>query len=96
MFNPTISGSMVDPRAHVFISTFCFELFAASTFFINLASTAGPFLTDLDIIYLPRRLTINLSEAFDFLVLYPRAGLPHGVLGPGIPIGLLPSPPPCG
>ena len=42
-------------------------------------------------------LTINLLEAFFFLrVLRPRAGLPQGVLGPGRPIGDLPSPPPCG
>src|SRR5699024_3019688 len=41
--------------------------------------------------------TINLSEAlFFFLVLYPRAGLPHGVTGEGIPIEVLPPPPPCG
>ena len=39
------------------------------------------------------RLTINLLLAFlAFLVLYPSAGLPHGVTGPGLPTGDLPSP----
>ena len=31
-----------------------------------------------------------------FLVFRPRAGLPHGVHGPGRPIPVFPSPPPCG
>ena len=48
MFNPTISGRIVELRAHVFISTFVSEAFAASTFFISLASTAA-FFIDLDI-----------------------------------------------
>ena len=30
------------------------------------------------------------------LVRYPRAGLPHGVFGPGMPMGERPSPPPWG
>ena len=39
---------------------------------------------------------MNLFVLLFFLVLNPRAGLPHGVLGPGIPTGDLPSPPPWG
>ena len=51
-----------------------------------------PVLNYLDL----RRRTISLSF-LDFLrVLYPSVGLPHGVIGEGIPIGVLPSPPPCG
>ena len=39
---------------------------------------------------------MNLSVLLFFRVLNPRAGLPNGVLGPGIPIGDLPSQPPGG
>jgi hypothetical protein len=101
--SPTISGTIVDHRDHVLSTVFSPERFIASTFLINFGSIAGPFLVDLDIsaypfiFYLrPRRFTISLSEALGLRVLYPRAGLPQGVLGPGIPIGLLPSPPPWG
>jgi len=41
---------MVDERAQVVITVFCPERRTFSTFFISLASTAGPFLTDLDIL----------------------------------------------
>ena len=41
--------------------------------------------------------TINLLDAFFLLrVFKPRAGLPHGVTGDLRPIGVRPSPPPCG
>ena len=44
-----------------------------------------------------RLLMINLLDCLLFLrVLRPRAGLPQGVTGPGRPILVLPSPPPCG
>src|SRR5690554_4994804 len=47
--------------------------------------------------YFLRRRTINLSDLLFFLrVLYPRVGLPQGVIGDLRPIGALPSPPPCG
>jgi hypothetical protein len=46
---PTISGRTVHERAHVFITAFWPERVSASTFFNSLASTAGPFLIDLDI-----------------------------------------------
>ena len=47
--------------------------------------------------YLFFLLTINLLEAFLFLlVLYPRAGLPQGVIGLLRPTGVRPSPPPWG
>ena len=42
-------------------------------------------------------LTIYLFDAlFLFLVLTPRVFFPHGDIGDGLPIGDLPSPPPCG
>src|SRR5690606_23337809 len=44
----------------------------------------------------PRRRTMNLLVNLLRRVFLPKAGLPHGVLGPGIPIGERPSPPPCG
>jgi hypothetical protein len=50
MFKPTIWGMMVDERAQVLITTFCWEALAASTFFNSFSLTAGPFLTDLDIL----------------------------------------------
>ena len=37
-----------------------------------------------------------LPSLFFFLVFKPSAGLPQGVQGPGRPILVLPSPPPCG
>ena len=77
-----------------------------STIFSKCASANGPFLSDLAIIYFPpnylialpsRLLTINLLDlALALRVFKPRAGLPHGVDGPGRPIPVLPSPPPCG
>src|SRR3712207_1019958 len=44
----------------------------------------------------PRSTLFPYTTLFRSLVLYPRAGLPHGVTGDGLPIGDLPSPPPCG
>src|SRR6056297_3547901 len=41
-------------------------------------------------------LSLKIYYFFFFLVLYPIVGLPHGVTGEGLPIGALPSPPPCG
>jgi hypothetical protein len=43
---------MVDQRDQVFITAFTPERLTASTFFCSFGSTAGPFLIDLDIIYL--------------------------------------------
>src|SRR4029077_16940899 len=44
-----------------------------------------------------RRLTINFElDLFGSLVFTPKACLPQGVLGYFKPIGLWPSPPPCG
>ncbi len=37
-----------------------------------------------------------MFERLLWRVLWPRAGLPHGVRGPGMPMGERPSPPPCG
>src|SRR6056297_2397777 len=55
------------------------------------------FLLSLKIYYFFLFLTMNLLDFFlFFLVLYPIVGLPHGVTGEGLPIGALPSPPPCG
>src|SRR3990172_6751657 len=39
---------------------------------------------------------MSVSLRFALRVLYPSVGLPHGVTGPGMPIGDRPSPPPCG
>ena len=44
--------------------------------------------------FFPRRRTIHLSVALLRRVFLPRVGLPQGLLGDGIPIGVLPSPPP--
>src|SRR4030042_2723625 len=97
MVNPTISGRIVHHRDQVFMIVFSLERLTIITFFTSFASTAGPFLVDLDIVYFfPRRLIISLSEYFLSRVLWPRAGLPHGVFGPGMPLGVFPSPPPCG
>src|SRR5699024_6646100 len=46
--------------------------------------------------FLRRPRTINLSDSFLRRVFLPRVGLPHGDNGLGIPIPVLPSPPPCG
>src|SRR5690606_13930396 len=77
--------------------------FISSTFFRSRGATNGPFLSERDIVsfslsyYLPpRRRTINWLEDLLRRVFLPRAGLPQGVLGPGIPMGERPSPPPCG
>ena len=42
------------------------------------------------------RRTSLLLCLFFLRVLRPRAGFPHGVTGPALPIGAFPSPPPCG
>src|SRR4030067_1089930 len=46
--------------------------------------------------FFPRWRMIYWSESLFRRVLYPRVGLPHGLFGPGIPVGCRPSPPPCG
>ena len=69
----------------------------ASTFFASFGCTYGPFLIERDIFfdYLLRFLrTIILFVRLFLRVTNPRAGFPHGVLGPGIPMGERPSPPP--
>src|SRR3990172_6820163 len=43
-----------------------------------------------------RRFTIRRSLGLRWRVFAPRVGLPHGLIGPGMPIGERPSPPPCG
>src|SRR3972149_1653529 len=45
---------------------------------------------------LTRRRTISRSVRLLTRVFLPRVGLPHGLFGPGIPVGERPSPPPCG
>jgi hypothetical protein len=49
MVSPTISGMTVDQRAQVLMIAFSPERLRVSTFFINLASTAGPFFVERDI-----------------------------------------------
>lgn len=95
------SGKIVDLRDQVFITS---PSFATSAFLNKFSSTNGPFFNDLAMssILLPyflalRFLTISFSDGFlVFLVLTPRAFLPHGVTGLLRPIGVRPSPPPCG
>jgi hypothetical protein len=60
MVKPTIWGMMVDQRDQVFITTFSLERLNASTFLISLASTAGPFLVDLDMVSLSPTLDNHL------------------------------------
>ena len=96
---PTKSGYIVERRYQVLITSFFPLSFRACTFLSNLSKTKGPFFKLLDIrtnpFYLFLRDTINFSLAFFVLrVLSPRAGLPHGVIGPFLPTGALPSPPP--
>src|SRR5699024_9106496 len=103
---PTNDGKIVERRDHVLITALSFAAFRASTFFSRLASAKGPFFNERDILYPPyyfakafpsRLLTMSLLDClFFFLVFRPSAGLPHGVHGPGRPIPVLPSPPPCG
>jgi hypothetical protein len=47
MFRPTISGMIMDDRDHVRMTCLVPDCCAASTFFISLGCTQGPFLTDL-------------------------------------------------
>ena len=55
---PTISGMIIEERAHVRITLREPLWRIAPTFFISFGSTYGPFLVDLDICYL-KRLTVN-------------------------------------
>ena len=50
MVNPTISGIIMEARDQVRITVCAPDCWTAATFFISLASTYGPFLTDLDIL----------------------------------------------
>jgi len=97
---PTICGKMVDARDQVLTTRLETPgRFISSIRRNSLGATYGPFLSDLDISYLrflPRRRTIHLSVALFRRVFLPNVGLPQGDLGPGIPMGERPSPPPCG
>ena len=92
---------MVLDRDQVLGTDFLPELFISTMRFINASLTKGPFFTErlierlppsLDAwAYLPARFTIILLEYFLCLrVFRPRATLPQGVTGAGIPTGLLP------
>jgi hypothetical protein len=97
--SPIKLGKIVDLLDHVLIGALDFSAKAFSTFLAKWSSINGPFLSDLAISYFFAflDLTMYLFEAFFlFLVFTPRAFLPHGVIGEGLPIGDLPSPPPCG
>jgi len=52
---PTISGMIIEDRAHVRITSREPLRRIAPTFFISFGSTYGPFLIDLDICYLEDR-----------------------------------------
>ena len=99
MVSPTMSGIIIEALDQVRMTDLLELRCALLTFLASLASTNGPFLMDLDIQNSRRyrwclRRTMNRSDLLFFRVRYPRAGLPHGVFGPGIPIGERPSPPP--
>jgi hypothetical protein len=97
---PTIWGMMVDALDQVRTMAFWPERWTASTLCNSLASTNGPFFVERDKTstpyFCPRRRTMYLSVSLRRRVRYPKAGLPQGVLGPGIPMPALPSPPPWG
>jgi hypothetical protein len=99
MVRPIISGMIIEARDQVRITVLELLRLAAATFFISFGSTLGPFLIERDIrsYYLLCLLrAIMLSVLLLRRVTNPIAGLPQGVLGPGIPTGERPSPPPCG
>ncbi|MBQ3621670.1 hypothetical protein II941_02620 [bacterium] len=82
-------------RDQVLISFFFKFWLLAITFFQRLFSTKRPFELLRDIYFL--LFAINAEDAFFGLrVLTPMVRLPHGVRGASLPIGCLPSPPPCG
>src|SRR5690606_24627774 len=94
---------MVDARLHVRITFLSPRSRISSTLRSSFGSINGPFFSERDIIAsdshyrrLPRRRTIYCSVRLLRRVFSPIAGLPQGVLGPGIPMGERPSPPPCG
>src|SRR5512136_591752 len=96
---PTNSGRMVDLRDHVLNIFLSPDVFMASIFLLRLASTKGPFLTDLGTapsVYLlfVRLEMMNLLVALFFLVFLP-SGRPQGE-HPGRPPEDFPSPPPSG
>src|SRR5690349_25136432 len=83
---------------------FSFFWFMASIRLSNFGSMNGPFFNERDIsaflasyrFVLLRRRTIYWSVFLSRRVFLPSVGLPHGLLGPGRPLGRPPSPPPCG
>src|SRR5665647_3289334 len=95
------SGKTTEARDQVFTTLRSLRLFISWTRPRSRASTNGPFLTERDMLRFLRydlRCSDRTTSRFGFLpftVRYPIAGLPHGVLG-GMPVGDLPSPPPCG
>src|SRR5664280_948846 len=95
------SGKTTDARDHVRTIFRSLFLFISWTRPRSRASTNGPFLTERDMLRLLRYAlrcrdrTMRRCGFWLRLVRYPIAGLPHGFLG-GMPVGDLPSPPPCG
>src|ERR671910_1000755 len=92
-------GKMTDARDQVLTTFFSFLLFICSMRPSRRGSMNGPFLIDRDMFLALRyfrraRRTMSRPDCAR-RVRYPIAGLPHGVLG-GMPVGDLPSPPPCG
>jgi hypothetical protein len=97
MVSPTMFGIIIEARDQVRITILAPLRWTSSTRLASLASTKGPFLMERDIIYrFPLLRMIILLVRLLRRVLYPRVGFPQGVLGPGMPIGDLPSPPPWG
>src|SRR4030042_1938229 len=83
MVAPTISGTMVDQRDQVLITVFSPERPSASTFFSSLASTAGPFLIDLDILLLTSPLDNQPIRSLGLTRLIAQGRLTPGCLRSG-------------
>ena len=61
--SPTISGIIIEERAHVRIASRAPVERAFRTFFINFSSTYGPFLTERDMAVYPRSPDVGCTLA---------------------------------
>src|SRR5437899_2999041 len=95
---PTIVGSTIDARDHVFTTFFSRRSFIWSIFFFSDSWTNGPFLVErlIYLLFLLRGRSVTKRSVRGLLrVLRPMAGLPQGVCAMP-PTGDFASPPPCG
>ena len=91
---PFVDAYLMNEPFFLLISLFKLCLFIQSK--LNVFSYIKPLCTFSLFDYFFLLLSINLSLVLLPLVFLPRAGLPQGVTGDFLPIGDLPSPPPCG